>query len=322
MPIPITGQELLYLSEAETAALLPPAGKVADEISRLVIGLHNGIVRTHPKGVMTADDMATFFIMATAMPGELAGIKWLGGAPDNPARNIPAFLGLNLLSDAETGSPLAIMGAAATTVLRTAAISLLGARALAARDSRTLGLVGAGMQALAHLKAMREEFSIDHVFVTSVGTTAEQFRDRWSEPGLTIEVVDAETTISQSDIIISAVAADPGLTPFLDARRMKPGSFASMIDLGKPWIVDHLDAFGHIYTDDRRSSEARGRTVEQMGMIRYDGDLNDLCGTEISLAPAARTAMIFAGIPLADFAAASLVYRRAVEQGAGRLMPL
>jgi ornithine cyclodeaminase/alanine dehydrogenase len=323
MAAPVIGKELLYLSENDVLSVMPPAGAVADQIVRLAAGRREGRLLIHPKAVIGGVETATFFVMPVIMAGEVAGIKWLGGAPTNPARGIPAFLGTTTLNDAETGAPVAIIGAAATTVIRTAALSLLAARRLAQPQSRTLGLVGAGMQAVAHMNAMREHFPIDHVLVSSVGETAETFRKRWSEPGLTIDVATAERVLAKSDIVISAVAADPTLQPFLDARLMKPGAFATMPDLGKPWLTEGLAGFSAVYTDDVASSVARGASVAQMACVDYAGGIDDLgADMPLPLKPTDRTAFLFAGTPIADFAIAMLVYKAALANNAGRILPL
>ncbi|KXU31515.1 hypothetical protein A0J57_17150 [Sphingobium sp. 22B] len=323
MVAPVIGKELLYLSEADVLSVMPPAAAVADQIVALTAARAAGDLYIHPKAVIGGQDMATFFVMPVLMQQGVSGIKWLGGAPYNPRQGIPAFLGTTTLNDAQTGAPVAIIGAAATTVIRTAALSLLAARRLAAPTSRTLGLVGAGMQAAAHMRAMREIFPIERIMVSSIGDTAQAFAESWSEPGLTIEPATADAVLAEGDIIISAVAADPSLTPFLDARRMKAGAFASMPDLGKPWIMQGLEAFAAIYTDDIVSSTARGATVEQMGAVAYAGEIADLGGNAPPvLDPGATTAFLFAGTPIADFAIAMLVYRAAMDQGVGRILPL
>lgn len=323
MVAPVIGKELLYLSEADLPSVMPPASAVADRIVELTAARRAGDVMIHPKAVIGGNGMATFFVMPVLMTQGVSGIKWLGGAPDNPARGIPAFLGTTTLNDTATGAPVAIIGAAATTVMRTAALSLLAARRLASPASRTLGLVGAGMQAAAHLRALREYFAIDHVLVSSRGSSAAAFQARWSEPGLTIEVASPDRILAQSDIIVSAVAADPALAPFLDARLMKPGAFAAMPDLGKPWTVDGLDRFAAIYTDDVASSTARGATVEQMGAVPYAGGIEELGGAALpAIDPSQCAAFLFAGTPIADFAIAILVYEAAVARGAGRILPL
>lgn len=323
MAAPLIGQQLLYLSEADVQSIMPSAASVADRIVALTAARAIGDVLIHPKAVISGRETATFFVMPVIKSGDVAGIKWLGGAPSNPARGIPAFLGTTTLNDAETGAPVAIIAAAATTVIRTAALSLLAARRLASPASSTLGLIGAGMQAAAHMRAMREHFPITRVLVSSIGDTARIFGDRWSEAGLSIEPATPDQVLAQSDIIVSAVAADPDLLPFLDGRLLKAGAFAAMPDLGKPWTLEGLSAFAAIYTDDVASSTARGATVAQMAAVDYAGGIDELGGNAaLPVEPDARTAFLFAGTPIADFAIAMLVNEAAIAQGVGQILPL
>src|SRR4051794_24554420 len=75
--------------------------------------------------------------------------------PGNPGRGLDAHQGTVTLFDGETGVPSAILDASAITAIRTAAVSALATRLLAREGARTLGILGAGVQAAAHLHALR-----------------------------------------------------------------------------------------------------------------------------------------------------------------------
>ena len=61
-----------------------------------------------------------------------------------------------LLFRPETGEPLAVLDGRLITEMRTAAVSAAVTNRLAAPDSRVLALLGSGVQAKAHLEAIRE----------------------------------------------------------------------------------------------------------------------------------------------------------------------
>ena len=74
------------------------------------------------------------------------GLKILTLKPGNPAQGRPYIDGLVVLFDGGTGAPSALMDGKLLTSLRTGAIGGLGIRHLSKPDTRSLGLVGAGVQ--------------------------------------------------------------------------------------------------------------------------------------------------------------------------------
>jgi alanine dehydrogenase len=83
-----------------------------------------------------------------AMPARgdgLALLKWVTSFPGNPGRGLPVVAGLIVLSDAETGKPLAVIDCRAVTWLRTGASAAISVRALAPRGARSVGVVGCGV---------------------------------------------------------------------------------------------------------------------------------------------------------------------------------
>ena len=83
-----------------------------------------------------------------AMPvrGEgLAILKWITSFPGNPRRGLPTVTGILLVSDADTGEPVALLDARAVTALRTGAVAAVATQELAREDAQTVGLIGCGL---------------------------------------------------------------------------------------------------------------------------------------------------------------------------------
>lgn len=94
------------------------------------------------------------FMLMPAVDRDAAGIKLLMIQPKNAARGMPIIQGTYVLFDADAGVPVALFDGAALTNLRTPAISAVATDGLARADARTLGIIGAGPQAIAHVDAM------------------------------------------------------------------------------------------------------------------------------------------------------------------------
>lgn len=119
-----------------------------------------------------ADGRGTFPLRTVTNPpaaGAMLGLMpaHLAGAPDsfglkavcivqaNHARGLDAHQGLVALFSAETGAVTAVLNASALTEIRTAAVTAAATRALARDDAQVLAIIGAGVQARAHLRALR-----------------------------------------------------------------------------------------------------------------------------------------------------------------------
>jgi len=105
------------------------------------------------------------------MPGSLphmdeAAVKLINVHKHNIARhNLPTLIATIVLVSPETGEPLCIMDGNYVTGMRTGAVSGVASKLLARKDSRVLGIVGAGFQGPFHLEAVRHVLPIQEVLV-------------------------------------------------------------------------------------------------------------------------------------------------------------
>src|SRR3979490_952897 len=76
-------------------------------------------------------------------PVDRAGIKVVGDFVDNYKLGFPSELAILALFDPRTGAPKAILDASGITDMRTGAVTAIGAKHLARRNSKILGHIGA-----------------------------------------------------------------------------------------------------------------------------------------------------------------------------------
>jgi ornithine cyclodeaminase/alanine dehydrogenase len=148
-----------------------------------------------------------------AMPGYLprknvAGLKWVSSFSDNIDHGIPALMGLLILNDVTTGQPLAVMDCRWLTAMRTGAVSAVAAHHLAAKNSRVVAIVGAGIQgrynllALATVLPALEAARVFDIKLETANGLAAVFSEKLP---LKIEVGNsAEEVIRGADIIVTA----------------------------------------------------------------------------------------------------------------------
>ena len=141
---------LPFLDAAAVAALSP-----REAVDALEAALRAGL---DPEGDPPRQAVGTgageILIMPSASPGA-AGVKLVTVAPGNPERGLPRIQGVYALFDPATLAPAALVDGIALTNLRTAAVSALAVRHIAAPRARRLLVSGTGAQGWAHVGALR-----------------------------------------------------------------------------------------------------------------------------------------------------------------------
>lgn len=269
-----------------------------------------------------------FRTYCSAWPGRgLASGKWLGigpAAPGDPGSGIDAIIAI---SDIATARLLCVMDGTKVTRLRTAGLSTLAALRLADPGATSVGFVGCGTQAHAHLEALASAFPAlrsVHAF-SRTRESAERLLGQARASGLEGRFCEtAEMAVSEATIVVTSVPASPGLVPFLDAARVAPGAFVSAVDVGRSWRPERLGAFDLLVCEDRTqwSAPPFGSPL-QGARATFDADLADLLSGRHPgrSGPGCRSMFLFQGHGLADLAVASTLYRAALARGVGLRLP-
>ncbi|MCG6902062.1 MAG: ornithine cyclodeaminase family protein [Rhodobacter sp.] len=301
----------LYLDDAALAGLGITTPEIVTAIEDTLRGLVAGTITAAPKTAAIAPDGR--YMMATLAASDAAGlivVKSVLVNDRNKANGLPGINGAILLLDSETGQLRATLDANWVTAVRTAGLSAVAARRLADPASRTLGLIGAGVQGESHLRAFAQMFPLEHVAIHSRSqTSVDRLIDIARELGLDAVSATAQAAISDADIIVSSVTLNYDTAPFVDARWLKPGAFAAITDLGIPWQPAGQSAFGRIYVDDLEQEKAMEKPMVAADLIT--GDLTGLVVDGAAPDPARPSAFIFRGISVGDLAVAALAYQRA-----------
>jgi len=87
---------------------------------------------------------------------DIAGIKSVTVHPENARYNLPTVMAVIILTDPETGFPLAIMDGTYLTSIRTGAAGAVAAKYLSRKNARIAGFVGSGVQARMQLTCTLE----------------------------------------------------------------------------------------------------------------------------------------------------------------------
>ncbi len=314
------GRELLYLSRADVVACALAPAEINAAIEAGFAEKAAGRAFTSRGAQMAVAGGASYDAKAGARGGH-AGVKWYGYYPDNDRLGLPHFLPVILLSETESGMPVAVMDGTWVTEARTAAITAVAAGHLARRDARRLGFVACGAQARSHLEALRASFPLASVVAYSRRReTAEAFAALARAKGLEARsVAEPREAVADVDIVVTSVP-HRARREVLDAGWTAPGTFVSMVDLGFSWRRETLPAFDRVVTDDLdQGTGAHGLNFGKP----IETDLAALvAGKGPRPAPTDRVALMFAGTGLADVVVAGLVFARARDRNIGRVLPL
>lgn len=190
--------------------------------------------------------------------GGVSGVKVVGDFVANYARGLPSELGLLTLYDPGTGIPLAIMDATLITAARTGAMTAVGARYLARRDSRVLGHVGARGTAFWNVVLLDAAFDLDEIRVTSRRPESREAfaRELAAVTDTPVRVTDtADETFDGADILVEASRLTRP-EPLLRTSLIRPGAFVVPYGTISAVQPDLLDVMDKVVVDDWAESRS------------------------------------------------------------------
>jgi ornithine cyclodeaminase/alanine dehydrogenase-like protein (mu-crystallin family) len=181
-------------------------------------------------------------------PLALAGVKVVSDYVDNYRVGLPSEMGLLNLFEPTTGRPVAVIDAAGLTDMRTGAVTALGAKYLARKDSRILGHVGARGTAYWNVRLLDRLFDFDEIRVHSRRPESrDAFAARLSKDlgKPVVATADWESCVRDADIVVEASRLEKP-TPMLRTGWIKPSAFVvpygtmSAVELSLTDIMDKL----------------------------------------------------------------------------------
>jgi alanine dehydrogenase len=197
-----------------------------------------------------------FNVLRGSLGGEIdaAGVKVVSDFHDNYLHNLPSELALLLLFDRYKGVPKAIIDASAITDMRTGAVTAVGAKYLARKNSKVLGHVGARGTAYWNVRLLDRLFNFDEIRVHS---RRKESRDAFGarlEKDLRKRIIvteDWESCVRGADIVVEASRLVER-QPLLKTEWIKKGALVmpygtvSAVELSLADIADKflMDDFG------------------------------------------------------------------------------
>ena len=305
--------KVLILSEHEVDELLPME-ECIDVMADALAALARGEVHNPLRQKVAGPNAPGILGLMPAYRGggkPYYGLKEVCVFPENPKRGLDTHLGSVILHSGETGEPLAFMNAAAITAIRTAAVSAVATRLLANEDASVLAILGAGVQAKSHLRAIPLVRKVKEVRT-------------WSRSSGT--ATSAEECVRGADLIVTATSSRE---PVLRREWIRPGahinavgsSIAAARELDGPTV-----AAASLFVDRRESTvnesgdylfALREKAISGPDHIRAElGEL--LRGTAQGRTSRDEITLFKSlGLAIEDLAAAAFLYDKARAHGRG-----
>jgi ornithine cyclodeaminase len=262
-------------------------------------------------------------------PLKLAGVKIVGDYVDNYKRGLPSEMALLNLFDPETGMPVAILDATAITDMRTGALTALGARHLARKDSKVLGHVGARGTAYWNVRLLDHLFDFDEIRVHSRRKESREAFARRLEADLGKKIIvteDWRSCLEGADIMVEASRLERREELFKTEWVKKgalviPYGTVSALELSLTAIMDKIvvDDLGQF----RAGSLGALRPHIDAGLISEEKVHAELCDIVVGKKPGRERAdetILFwhRGLSLSDIALGAAMLDKAKQQGVGQ----
>jgi ornithine cyclodeaminase len=191
-------------------------------------------------------------LRGAVLPLGLAGVKVVGDFVNNYKVGLPSELAVLNLFDPATGVPIAILDATSLTDMRTGAMTALGGKYLARKNSKILGHIGARGTSYWNIRLLSRFFEFDEIRVHSRRPESRTaFARKLTEDlGRPVVAVDSwEDCVRGADIVVEASRL-PEPQPLLKTEWIKAGALVVPYGTMSAVELSLTDIMSKVVVDD------------------------------------------------------------------------
>jgi len=303
---------MMFLDEERVQALLR-WDELVPVMQKALIDFSAGRVVQPVRTVLPVPEQDAFFGIMPAVYGNVMGTKLVSVFPRNAKRGLHTHLATIHLMRADTGEPLAVMDGRLITASRTAAVSAIATNLLSSEHARVLAILGSGVQARAHLEALKLVRAFEEIRVWS---RTPQHAERFAiETGA--KHMSAERAVRGADVVVTVTNA---AEPILQGAWLKTGAHVNAVGavgLKSRELDDSAMKGAAIVVDSREAALRESGEIMHSGVEIY-AELGELLSAAKPKPEGVATVFKSLGIAAEDVAAAELVYLRAVGAFSGQ----
>lgn len=275
--------------------------------------------------------------LLAAMPGYVPSCEALVSKlvtlfPRNAGTSTPTHQAVIVAFDPQSGSPAALLDGTEITAARTAACSALSVRLLAREETSVLGVLGTGVQARSHIRAVVRVRPITEVRIAGrdPGKARALAGELAPEIGLPVQAVDSyRQAMEDADIVC---ATTHSIEPVVRREWVSPGTHITSVgyDPAGREVDDDTVIGSLVCVESRRIALAPPPagsndlldpiSAGKIGPDHVHAELGELVSGTKSGRTSAQQITLYksVGVAVQDAAAAALVLTAARAAGAGR----
>lgn len=265
-----------------------------------------------------SDKSGRAYALPAAIGGrfQAAGVKWTAHRPPLEDGE-PMIASHTIVHDRVSGLPIGVVESALLTAVRTACVSALAMQVLTPVPLRRVAVLGAGVQALAHLQMLAALFGeLEQVMLwnRTLERAAELAARDWP---FRIVVASSPAGAAQCDVVLACTNAKE---PILRAPDLKPGRL--LVQVGYHEVsFDAIDKADHVVVDlwgEFRETSAKSlfqmHRAGRFDESRVSADLAAALAGEFRPKPGSLVYMSSFGLNIFDIALAARVLRDAARK--------
>jgi thiomorpholine-carboxylate dehydrogenase len=293
---------LRSISESEVARVLSYE-RLIPAMERTLAAFSAGQAIQPVRSILTVEEGQRFLGVMPAVTPDGMGAKLVCFYPKNAGSDVPTHLATIMLFETETGLPLAVLDGRLITEMRTAAVSAAVTRHLAPPNTKVLALLGSGVQAHAHLTALRQVCHFDEVRIWSRNSEhAQRFAAQHG-----IRAMDLEDAVRGADVVVTATSSRE---PVLRGDWLKAGAHVNAIGACLPtWReLDDAALTGNTLIVDSREAALKESGDVILSRAKIFAEAGEIFAGTHTAVRGSTTVFKSLGLAVEDLAAARLVY--------------
>lgn len=293
---------MLHFTEEQIGQLLTYE-ELIPAMEEVLIRFSAGEIQQPVRSILRVPEHDGLWGLMPAIDGDIMGIKLVTLYEKNGANGLPTHQAVIQLISAKTGEPLVSMDGRLITEMRTAAVSAVATRWLSKPDARVLAVLGTGVQAKAHIRALRVVRKFDEICVW--GRTAEHAKQIADEFGVRA-VLDLEQAVRGADVIVNVAHVNE---PLVRGEWLGSDAYVNAVAAVGPNRRELDDAVmdATIVVESREAAMRESGDIVHSGATIY-AELGEVLAGKVALPTGRRVIYKALGIAAEDVAAARLVY--------------
>jgi thiomorpholine-carboxylate dehydrogenase len=302
----------VYIPEEQIRGVLTYKALIP-AIRQALIDYSSGLVVQPPRSVLRAGNAEGanngWFAVMPVVHGDVMAVKTVTFFPGNAALGLHTHMAIVELLRRATGEPLAAMDGRPITEMRTAAVSAVAFAALApglfpGQGPSTFGILGSGVQARAHIQALR------HVW-PGMGEIRVWSRNPAHAERLAEEAgarAGAREEATRADVVLTATAS---ADPVLEGRRLAPRALVLAVGATGATLRELDDTAmlsGAVVAESRSCVERESGDVILSG-AKVQAEIGEILAGKAAAPGAGRVVFKSVGMAIEDLTAARLVWQ-------------